>query len=380
MKKILVCSTDVMMFLFLVPHVRKLISDGFSVDVACSYADEYIQEDYRRKILESLPDGCTFFSISSVRSPFSFKNFKAYRQLRDVILNGNYDLVWANEPVVGVLSRLAARKVRKSGTKVVYLVHGFHFFKGSPFVNWFFYPFEKICSYFTDWIITINKADYGFSRKNFSVKTEYIQGIGFPHAKFSTPSAVDVSAKRNEFGFCIDDIIILAVGELLPRKNHVAAIKALAGVRNESVKLLICGIGGLQHELENLAVNLGVSDRVVFAGLRYDIPEILKVADIFIHPSLREGLGMAPLEAMASGLPIITSNVQGITDYSVNETTGYVCDPHDIGCYIGAINSLLDSAEKRNKIGQLNIGNARPFDISNSLISLSRIINEILSK
>lgn len=377
MKKVLVCSTDVMMYLFLIPHVNKLIADGYSVDLACSYADEYKSENYKNKILDAVDRKCKYYSINSVRSPYSLKNFSAYCQLQEIIEHGNYDLIWANEPVVGFLTRLASRKARKLGSKVLYLVHGFHFFKGGPVTNWFFYPFEKIASLFTDVIVTINKQDYNFAKKYFNVTCEYIPGIGFPHAKYANTDLFDSLKKRSEFGFTKDDIVILAVGELLPRKNHKTLIKAFSEMPNKTIKLLICGIGGLQSELKNLACELMVEDRVYFAGQRYDINEILKSVNVFIHPSIREGLGMAPLEAMAAGLPIITSNVQGIPDYSVDGVTGFVCDPFDTNCYTNALNKLVDSQHLREEFGKNNVERSKVFDIENSLIALSKIINRL---
>ena len=86
--------------------------------------------------------------------------------MRKVINTGRYDIVWTNEPVMGVVTRLAARKARKKGTKIFYMVHGFHFYKGAPKSYWMvFYPVEKFAGYFCDSVITVNREDYQRAQK-----------------------------------------------------------------------------------------------------------------------------------------------------------------------------------------------------------------------
>ena len=90
--------------------------------------------------------------------------------MKKVINGKQYDIIWTNEPVMGAATRIAARKIRSRGTKVVYIVHGFHFYKGAPMHNWmFFYPAEKMLAHITDYIVTVNKEDYKRAGK-FPVK------------------------------------------------------------------------------------------------------------------------------------------------------------------------------------------------------------------
>ena len=353
-KRILISSTDVMMYLFLLPHVKKL-ANSYQIDVACSSADEYKSEGYEEVIRSELPKNSKYFHISSERSPYSIANIKAFKELRMIMNKGHYDLVWTNEPVMGVITRLAASKFRKNGLKVLYLAHGFHFFKGAPILNWIYYPVEKICSYFTDLMVMINKEDFQFTKKNFPKNdSRYIEGIGIDLSKYVDVS-VDVTKKRKELGVDENDILILSAGELMTRKNHEVIIEAISLINNPKIKYIICGIGDRLDFLTNLAIKCGVKDRVSFIGLRYDIPELLQATDIFAHPSKREGLGMAPLEAMASGLPILTSNIQGIKDYSVDGVTGFSLDPNDINGFSLAIKKLSDDRELRRKIEKNNV-------------------------
>lgn len=380
MKRILVTSTDVMMYLFLVPHIKKLKSLGFTVDIACSFADEYHNHNYLSKVKSLVHPDAKIYKLNSVRSPFSLKNIPTIIQLKKIIKKGDYNLIWCNEPVIGFVSRLAAQNFRKkNGLKILYLVHGLHFFKGSPLLNWFFYPIEKILSYFTDLTVTINNVDTIFIKKHFGSPVAYLKGIGFQHSKYSN-LVINRNLKRKELGFLDNDIIILCVGELLPRKNHEVAIKVFSKLDNMRCKLVICGIGGLKDRLLHLAKSLKVSGRVFFLGQRNDVNEILKASDIFFHPSLREGLGMAPLEAMAAGLPIVTSNAQGIVDYSINNVTGFVCDPNDTTCYVDAMSRLSFSSNLRNSFSQNNVNLSSNFDINNSTSSFASIVTNLLKK
>ena len=378
MKRILISSTDVMMYLFLLPHVRYLSNENYQIDVACSSADEYISEGYEKIIRDHLPKNSRYFHISSARSPYSIGNVIGFRQLRSIIGDNNYDLVWTNEPVMGVITRLAASKFRKSGLKVLYLAHGYHFFKGAPLLNWIYYPVEKVCSYLSDLMVMINLEDFAFTKRHFpGIQVRHIDGIGFDVSKYEDV-CVDIVEKRKELGVGPDEVLVLSAGELMTRKNHEVMIEAIALANDPRIVYVICGIGDRLGFLENLANKLGIRDSVRFIGLRYDIPELLKSADIFAHPSKREGLGIAPLEAMASGLPIVTSNIQGIKDYSISGLTGFALDPNDINGFSSAICALVDDAGLRKQMGEHNTQVVRKWSIENSTSQVGRIIQDLI--
>lgn len=175
---------------------------------------------------------------------------------------------------------------------------------------------------------------------------------------------VDESAKRRELGLPEDAIIVLSVGELNKNKNHETVIKAIAKINNPNVYYVICGQGVLENYLRDLTKELGLEKQVHLLGFRKDIPEICKGSDLFVFPSLREGLGLAALEAMASGLPIITSNVHGIVDYSVDEVTGYSCSPADVDGFADAMRKLINNTDLRIEIGCKNIDIVKKYDIN----------------
>lgn len=134
--------------------------------------------------------------------------------------------------------------------------------------------------------------------------------------------------------------MILAVGELSSRKNQKIIIEALGTLdRKEQYIFVICGTAvvnsTIEEELKETASKLGV--RIFLAGHRLDIPEINACADVAVIPSVREGFGMTGVEALASGVPVVGSDVQGIREYVIPGKTGYLCDPYDAHQFADAI-------------------------------------------
>lgn len=305
------------------------------------------------------------FIIPIERSPYKLINYRAYRQLKEILNKEKYDIIHCNTPMGGVLARLAAHATKKNGTKVIYTAHGFHFFKGAPIQNWLiYYPVERYLSKYTDILITINKEDFSRAKKFNANMVKYIPGMGIDTNKFSS-SKINRSEKREELGVSNDKIVILSVGELNENKNHEVVIRAIANIGNPNLQYLICGVGPLESHLKSIAKEVGVESQVNLLGFRSDIAEICKSSDIFVFPSKREGLGLAALEAMASGLPIITSNIHGINDYSIDGKTGYKCNSNDVDDFAEKINNLVSDTNLRKTIGIHNSQAAKRFDVKN---------------
>ncbi len=371
-RKMLVTSTELMMIQFLVPHVKYLTEKGWNIEVACSNVGGRIDE-----VKEALKGVAKVHVVELYRNPARPQNLKGLLQMKKLIDSRNWDIIWTNEPVMGVMTRLAAQKARRRGTKVVYIAHGFHFYKGAPLQNWVFAPIEIGMSLFNDVIVTINWEDFNWAEKHlFTKDVRHIDGIG---VDFSTRQIVKSrEEKRLELGVKEDEILVLSVGELKTRKNHEPVLRALAKLDYPNVKYYICGIGELHDYLQNLADELGMADRFQLLGYRKDIPEIMNAADIYAHPSLREGLGLASLEAMAAGLPLVTSNVQGIPDYVENGVTGYMCSPHDLAGFRRNLNHLIKRKGLRNKIGKTNQERVKKYAVENIELELQNIFESLV--
>ncbi len=349
---------------FLIPHIRMLIEQGHQVDVAFNIVQEVDSE-----IIEM---GCAFHNLEFDRSPLNKRNYLAYKKLKKLIRDEKYDLVHTHTPVASACVRLACKEFKN--VKVIYTAHGFHFFNGAPLKNWLiYYPVERWLAKYTDVLITINKEDYARAKKSFKAKkVGYTPGVGLDTQKFGAVF-VDNLAKRREIGIPEDAFVVLSVGELNKNKNHETVIRALSKVNNRNVYYIICGQGPLENYLRDIVSELGLERQVKLLGFRKDIDKICKASDVFVFPSKREGLGLAALEAMASGLPIITSNVHGIVDYSVDGETGYLFSPTDEIGFAKAIERLVNNDELRINMGERNIDSVKNFDIKNSIDKMMEI-------
>ncbi len=142
------------------------------------------------------------FDLPFERSPFSGKNVVAYQDLKRIIARGGYDVVHTNTPVGGMVGRLAARKARKSGCKVFYTAHGFHFFQGGPKKSWiFYYPLERLMCRYTDELITVNEEDERLARKKFRVCVSRIHGVGADSGRYAAVSERQCAELRKSLGF-----------------------------------------------------------------------------------------------------------------------------------------------------------------------------------
>ncbi|QIK51235.1 glycosyltransferase family 4 protein [Jeotgalibaca porci] len=362
-KALMVTSVASMIKQFNIPNIKNLKKLGYEVTVATNFnipgtiplkeSKELFNDLYKSDVIP--------INIEFDRNPISKKNFKAFKELKTIIKNGDFDLIHCQSPVGGVLTRLASRSAMKETTKIIYTAHGFHFYESAPKKNWIFYPIEKKLSRYTDLLITINEQDYNKALAFNTCQVEYVPGIGVDTEKFNMTSFN--KKKREELGIPNSVFLIVSVGELNENKNHKVIIEAMHKLGKPDIHYAIIGIGQLKDELANLTDSYGLSKQVHFLGYRNDINEIYKTTNIFAFPSKREGLGLAAVEAMAAGLPLLTSNKHGINDYSIFGETGFKYEPDDIIGFSEGILKLytLDKSEVF-KIGQNNVIKSKKFD------------------
>lgn len=350
--------------------IKSLIDEGHTVDIATNESEKIVPVYYREW-------GCKIYSIPYVRSPFSNRNLHAINMIRRVVEENKYDIVHCHTPIASVCTRLACRHLRKDGLKVFYTAHGFHFYNGAPKLNWMvYYPIEKLCSRFTDKLITINKEDYELAKKKFKAKeVHYVPGVGVDLSRFEDVH-IERAVKRQEIGVPEDAKLLLSVGELNENKNHQVIIRALAKLNDANVHYAIAGTGAKKESLLQLAKELGVEAQMHLLGFREDVPELNYVSDVFCFPSYREGLGLASIEAMACGLPIITSNVHGINDYSQNGVTGYKCAPADVDGFAKAIRDLTDNSALAEEMGAYNKKYVEKYEVKRIIEIMSEIYCE----
>ena len=370
MKKILITCTELMMIQFLVPHVKNLAENGFEVEVACSNVGGRMDEVYAA--LDGAASAVHILRLE--RSPVSPRNLLGFGDLRRLLKENRYDIIWTNEPVMGVATRLAANKYRRQGTKVVYMCHGFHFYKGAGKANWLlFYPVEKFLSRMCDMIVTINREDEARAKTFHCPRVEYIHGVGMNLDRFRN---VEIQSDiRRELGLPEDTYLMLSVGELNDNKNHQTAIRALAKWDAPDTHYLICGIGDRKRQLQQLCRELGMEEKVHFLGYRRDIPSVCSQANVFVFPSFREGLPFALMEAMAGGLPIISSRIRGAVDLIEDGKGGILCDPASVEEFAGALRKIRTM--DRQEMAKQNLQMVSRYSLKQTKDAVQRIFNEI---
>lgn len=162
---------------------------------------------------------------------------------------------------------------------------------------------------------------------------------------------VDAAAKRRELGLPAEGPVIGLGARLTPQKGLIHLLRAMAVLQQRvpNLSCVIAGEGELDAELKSAARELGVDDRVRFVGMRLDLPQLLKVFDLYVLPSEWEGLPMAILEAMGSGCPIVATDVGGLRTAIESDVNGRLVPPRDPQALADAIAGLLASPETRRR-------------------------------
>lgn len=348
MKKILVTSTDLMMIQFLVPHVLYLRQQGYAVEVACSEVGRRLDEVREKLGAESV------HYVRLVRSPADPSNLKGLGDLKRLLSENHYDLIWTNEPVMGIMTRLAAKKTRKKGTRVIYMAHGFHFYKGAPKKNWLtYYPVEKFfADHYTDTLITITAEDYVLASKRFHCKTEHIHGIGVDRNRYFPANEAERLRLRREYGFTSEQKLILNIGELLPNKNQKTAVRMMQQLRARypDALLLIAGKGSEKENLERQIDELGLQENVRLLGYVTNLQDYQHMVDAVVTCSYREGLPLNVVESMLSGTPVVASLNRGHRELLRDGETGYLVPPDDAAAYAARLTEIFTDEEKKHSL------------------------------
>ena len=359
---------------FHMPFIDCLKNAGHTVDAA--FKDN--SSDKKGLDLSAIDNT---YEVPFERNPFKLNNIIAYFKLKKIIDNGNYDVIHCHTPMGGVITRLAAIKARKKGTKVFYTAHGFHFYNGASKKKWLlYYPVEKILSKFTDCLILINKEDYELAlQKKFKAgKIVKTNGVGIEIDKFDSSINSNRSELRKQYGYSENAFLMIYAADLSVRKNQKMLIETVNILKSNipEIKLLLPGQPILKNEYEKLVTELDIIDNVEFLGYRRDIPSLLAISDLAVSSSRQEGLPINIVEAMALGKPIVATNVRGNADLVENEKGGYLVNLNDSKAMADKILFLYNSKKTIENMSNYNISNVRKFSTDSVNQELKLIYNE----
>ena len=293
------------------------------------------------------------------------------KQLKKIINDEKFDLIHCHTPMGGVITRLAAKKVRKNGTKVFYTAHGFHFYKGAPKINWMiYYPIEKYLSKYTDVLITINHEDYELVKNNFKAKRiELVHGMGVDDKKFNNEPLKDEEyiKLKKELNIQDDDFVMMYVAELNKNKNQIMLIEMMKEIikENPKIKLFLVGKGKLENDFKEKIKDYNLQNNIIMLGYRNDVNKLLKLTNLCVATSKREGLPINLVESELSGVPVVATKNRGHIEVIKENINGFIIDTKE-----AMISKIFELYENRNLLNSLK-NNARnsvmEFSLDNAL-------------
>jgi len=257
-------------------------------------------------------------------------------KLMKILKRKHYDIVHTHTTKAGILGRIAAYI---SGVPVI--VHGLH---GSTFqafnsglLNWLLFLFERLTGRFTDAYISVSGVlskkyiERGIGKKeNYHTIYSGMELTKFYQARDKT----NYKEKYEELGINAGDFLIGNVARLESRKGHQFLLDAFKNIvekqKNGNVKLLIIGEGNKREYLENYVKKLNLGDKVIFAGYRENVEELMALMDIFVLTSLREGLPRVLVQAAAVGIPSVAFDVDGVSEIIKDNYNGFLVEVKDL--------------------------------------------------
>jgi sugar transferase (PEP-CTERM/EpsH1 system associated) len=241
---------------------------------------------------------------------------------------------------------------------------------------------RKGLSYFIDSYITVSQELGEWLMTEVGIDKKKVQVIcnGVDTTKFN-PDHKDLVRKK--YSYTDKDIVIGTVGRLDPVKDQQLLIKAFAQLNSiySKLVLLIIGDGPSWKSLEKLVDELGIRAKVHFLGARTDVPELLKLLDIFVLPSIAEGISNTILEAMATGLPVIATHVGGNPELVVDKETGYLIPKEDLGALVKSLDQYILNKHLRKQHGTAGRERAiREFSLERMIARYETLYTDLVTQ
>ncbi|MFV1980931.1 MAG: glycosyltransferase family 4 protein [Rhodothermia bacterium] len=286
--------------------------------------------------------GVEIVIVSHLTRPLSpIRDFQAYREIMALIRDRRPDLVHCHSSKAGLLGRLAANAV---GVPAVFTVHGWAFEDG---ISWLHRTVGRAAEHVAakivsnQHVITVAEAD-----RNLAIELDVIE----PERMTTIHNGIEDDLRIADPAFPGTATMVM-VARFSDQKDHETLFKALAGVA-EPFQMILVGDGPSFESTRQLAKDVGVASQVEFLGNRVDVPDILAGAQVFVLSSLWEGFPISILEAMRAGLPVVATDVGGVSEAVIDGETGIVTSPRDAEVLGNAIQRLLSDPLLRDSMGK----------------------------
>jgi len=332
--------------------IESLAANDYDLTIVCSdgpYVAELRAAGYRVK------------TITIRRNLNVFRHLIALAQLYAFIKKERFDIVHTHTPVASFLGRIAARLARSPA--IVNTVHGFYFHEDMHVVvRKALIALERFAGRFTDLTFSVSSEDVETAMRERICRADRIMvvGNGVDLRKFD-PCSIEAERPRirDELGIAPGAAVVGAVGRFVREKGFVELIQAMPRVLEAGPQAMLVIVGdalpsdrrSVKERLRELVSSLKLNERVVFTGLRYDVPQLLAAMDVFVLPSYREGMPVVLLEAMAMAKPVVATRVRGCREAVVDGETGILVPPRDVTALADAIVRLLLDNELARRMG-----------------------------
>ena len=346
------CAVDFTAYHLLKPLGDALRRAGHEVHFCCSpgaLLDELEQEGY------------SVYALPIARSYDAVKHLISLTRLYRFLGRTGFDVIHTHTPVAGLIGRVAARLARVP--RVVYTAHGFYFHEGmSPVVKRLFVSLERFGGRLSDLVLVQSEEDYREALRERIMPGDRLVHIGNgvdPTLFGGAGRTGEAAGARSALGLK-DGPVVGFIGRIVREKGVMEFIRAAARVRRDHPDAQFVMVGSplesdrddCRRRASRLAEDLGIADALLMTGYRNDVPALLSLFDVFALPSYREGMPRALLEAMASGIPVVASDIRGCREEVEEGVTGLLVPPRDHERLGESISLLLDSTERSRRMGE----------------------------
>ncbi len=351
-KVLQLCAVDFTAYHLLRPLGLGLREAGFEVVFCCSPGEGL---DLLAK------EGFETRAVPIARNYNVALHGRSFAALLRLMRRERFAIVHAHTPVAGLIGRAAARIARVPVT--AYTAHGFYFHEGmSRPVHALFAGLERAAASWSDVVFVQSREDYEDAlRLRIAPPRKLVHiGNGVDPVRFGAKLHAAAAARfREEHGIGSSPVAGF-IGRIVREKGAVDFVRAAAAVKREAPGTKFVMVGdplpsdrdSCFDEIVRLRGELGLGGDLVLAGYRKDVPEILASFDLFALPSRREGMPRALLEAMATGLPVVATNIRGCREEVRNGETGFLVPPRDPAALAGAMVRMLRSRALMSRMGE----------------------------
>lgn len=348
-------------------NVEKLLMDKIEGLKRKGYEIELISSDgeYVEKIRER---GYIYHIIHISRDISLIKDLVSIYKLFKLFRSRSYDIVHTHTAKAGFVGRVAAKL---AGVPIIiHTTHGLPFYEGQGYFRFNLYRWlEKIAGYACDYVFSQNQEDINKLEKYKVVDKNkiYFEGNGVNVRRIrELYNCVDPELKKKELGLEQNVFVIGYFARFEPVKGHDFFIEALAKIIHmyPNIRCIMAGRGELENDIKRKVKEKNISDNVRFLGFRDDIIEILRVTDLVVLASEKEGIPRILMESMAVGVPVVATNVLGTKELVVDQQCGLLVEYKNVSELFSAMKKMYENPQLRDRLAM------------NSMVRINKEFNE----